>query len=121
VEDVAANADFPALQVAEAIAERQNVEQSLCRMLVGAVPGVDDIGLDPLRQELGGARGGMTDDDHIDAHCFQIARGVDQRLSFRHARSGRGDVHRIGRQPLFRELEGDPRSGRVLEEQIDDR
>src|SRR6266542_801462 len=63
----------------------------------------------------------MADDDHVDAHRFQIPRGVDERLAFENARSGRGDIHGVSREALLGELEGDSGARRVLEEEIDDR
>ena len=54
--DVADQADGQALDRPLGPADGQEVEQPLRRVLVGAVAGVDDRGLDVLREQVGGAR-----------------------------------------------------------------
>ena len=110
-----------ALERPEVVAQREQVEQPLRRMLVRAVAGVDHVRLDALGEELRRARRAVADDDHVDPHRLEIARRVDERLALRDARARRGDVHRVGRQPLLGELERDARARRRLEEQVDDR
>src|SRR4051812_11132680 len=63
----------------------------------------------------------MSDDDHVDAHRLEIPRRVDERFALRYARTGRCDVHRVGRETFLGEFEGHSRACRCLEEQIDDR
>ena len=67
----------------EVIAQREHVEQTLRRMLVRAVAGVDDVRLDALGEELRRARRAVANDDHVDAHRLEIARRVDERLALR--------------------------------------
>src|SRR5690606_496664 len=52
---------------------------------------------------------------------LEVPCGIDQRLALDHAGAGGRDVHRVRREPLLRELEGDARTRGSLEEQIDDR
>ena len=89
----------------EVVAQREHVEQPLRRMLVRAVAGVDDVRLDALGEELRRARRAVADHDHVDPHRLEIARRVDERLALRHARPRCRDVHRVGREALFSELE----------------
>src|SRR5687767_3594034 len=121
MQHVSANADLLAAQVAEMIAQRQQIEQALRRVLVHAVAGVDDVRLDPLSEKLRRAGRAVPDDHHVDPHRFEILRGIDQGLALGHAGAGGRDVHRIRGEPLLGELEGDPRAGGVFEEQVDDR
>src|SRR5690606_28156386 len=55
----------------------------------------------------------------IDPHGLEVARGIDQSLPLLHAGAGRGDIDRIGGEPLLGELEGHSRPGRGLEEEVD--
>ena len=105
----------------EVVAQREQVEQSLRRMLVRPVARVDDVRLDALGEELRRARRAVADHDHVDPHRLEIARRVDERLALDDARARRGDVDRVGREPLLGELERDARARRRLEEQVDDR
>jgi hypothetical protein len=59
VRDVADDPDRAALQRAELLAQREDVEQRLRRVLALAVAGVDDRGGRPARDERGGARVGV--------------------------------------------------------------
>src|SRR6185437_2206467 len=45
VKDVATDTYAPAFQFAKAVAQRENVEQTLRRMLVGSITSVDDVRL----------------------------------------------------------------------------
>ena len=87
VQDVAADADLEAVEPLEVIAQGEHVEQPLRGVFVRAVAGVDDVGLDALREELRGAGRPMADDDHVDAHGFEVARGVHECLALADART----------------------------------
>ena len=63
---------------------REDVEQSLCRVLVLPVAGVDDARADPLPQEFRRARRGVTDHHHVDVHRLEVARGVDEGFPLAH-------------------------------------
>ena len=60
----------------------------------------------------------MSDYDHVDAHRLEVSGRIDERLTFRDARTRRRHVDRVRGQSLFRELKGDARPGRVLEEKV---
>src|SRR5438874_7188016 len=90
-------------------------------MFMHPVARVDHIRLDALGEELRGARCTVTNDDHVDAHCLEVARRIDKGLALLHAGARRRDIDRIRRQSLLGELERYARSRRRLEEQIDDR
>ena len=105
VEHIAADTDALSSQIAQTIAQCQQIEETLRGVLVSAIAGVDDVRLDSLREKLRSARRAVTNDHHVNAHRLEIARRIDERLSFLHARPGRGHVHRVGREPLLRELE----------------
>src|ERR1041385_2536746 len=120
VEHVAAERHLESFDPPEAVAQGQQVEQALGGMLVLPVAGVDDIGADPLSQELGRAARSVADHDHVDPHRLEIAGGVHQGLALGEGRGARRDVHRVGAQALLGELERDPGPGGGLEEEIDD-
>ena len=82
--DVAADGDGQTFDAAFAAFNGQGVEQSLSRMLVRAVAGVDDGGVDFLGQQAGRARLGVADDQQVALHGVQGGGGVDQRLALVH-------------------------------------
>jgi hypothetical protein len=120
VQHVADDAHAQAVDAAAVVADGEQVQQRLRGMLVPTVACVDDVGGDPLRQEPRRARGRVADHDHVDAHGLQVARRVHQRLALGHAGARGRDVHRVRRQALLGELEGDARPGGRLEEEVDD-
>ena len=85
MQHVADDADFQALEALEVIPQRQQVQQALRGMLVRAVAGIDDVGLDAVRQKVRRARRAVADDHHVDAHGFEIARRVHEGLALGHA------------------------------------
>ena len=109
--------------VAQVAADRERVEQGLRRVLVRAVAGVDDRAADPAGrgEPVRGARGAVPDDDGVGAHRLEGQRGVLEALALGHGRALGREVDDVGREPLGRHLERDPRAGRVLEEQVHDR
>src|ERR1051325_1746971 len=120
VQHVAAERDLESLDPPEAVAQRQQVEQPLGGVLVHPVAGVDDVGADPLPQELRRAARAVADHDHVDPHRLEIAGGVHQGLAIGHRGAASGDVDGVGAQALLGELERDPGPGGGLEEEIDD-
>src|SRR5690606_29196647 len=121
VQDVAHDAYLDAFEPTEVVTDREHVEEGLRGVLVPPIAGIDHVRGDALRQELRRARGRVPDHDHVDPHRLQIARRVDQRLALLQARAVARHVDRVRAQPLLRELEGDARAGRRLEEEVDDR
>src|SRR6185437_13854332 len=109
-----------AREIAQVVAQREQVEEALRGVLVRAVARIDDVALDAIGEELRGTRRPVADHDHVNPHRLEIARGVYQRFALLHAGPGRRDVHGIGGQALLGELEGDTRASRRFEEEIDD-
>jgi len=97
VQHVAHDADLDALERLEMIPQREEIEQSLCGVLVRAVAGVDHVRLDAIREKVGRTRRAVADHHHVDAHRLEIPRRVHQRLALRHARSRRRHVHVVRR------------------------
>src|SRR5690606_10947582 len=97
-------------------------EQGLRRMLVRAVARIDDACVDPAArgQHLWSAGCSVPHDDRVGADRGERLSRVLQALALRDARALRGEVDDIRAQALGRGLEGDPRAGRVLEEEVDD-
>ena len=119
MEDVAADGDGQALDAAEIAPDGQSVEQRLGRMLMRAVPGVDDRAVDFSRQQRNRPRRVMAYDENVRPHGVECHGGVDQRLALFDA--GRPDrhVHHVGAEPFARELERGLGAGRGLEEEVD--
>ena len=117
--DVSGDHDPQSLEPPEAAPDRERVQEGLRRMLVRSVAGVDDPGPQVPRQEVGDSGTGMADHDQVRRHGLEVARGVDQRLALLDGAALGGEGERVGREPLLRGLEGEPRSGGGLEEQID--
>src|SRR2546429_327557 len=105
VQHVAHEADFQARDLAVLVADREQVEQRLGRVLVLAVARVHYVGADAVAEEFGGAGRGMADDHHVDPHRFQVASRIDQRLAFLDGAAARRHVDSVGGEPFFRELE----------------
>src|SRR5690606_41435802 len=59
------------------VADREDVEQSLRRMLVPAIARVDHVRRDAVGEELRGTGRGVTDHDHVDPHRLEIARSEE--------------------------------------------
>ncbi|GAA3146248.1 hypothetical protein GCM10020001_081760 [Nonomuraea salmonea] len=121
MQHVADDGDLAALEIAEAAAHGEGVEQRLGGVLVGAVAGVDDAAVHPVGQAVRRAGRAVADDDRVGAHGLEGERGVLERLALGHAGALGREVDHVGRQPLGGRLEGDPGAGGVLEEQVDDR
>ena len=119
--DVADDRDLHAGErVAPVAPQGEGVEQRLGRVLVPAVTGVDDRGVDPAGDPLRDAARAVPHDDGVDAHGLDGADGVEQRLALpQRGRTGR-EGHGVGRQALGRRLERQPGAGRVLVEHGDD-
>ena len=90
-------------------------------MLVRAVAGVDDAGVQDARQKMRRARRAVADDDEIRVQRLEIARGVLERLAFFERRRVGGKIDDVGGQPLRRQFKTDARARGRFDEQIDDR
>src|SRR4051812_42899160 len=117
MQHVADDADLDSLKSLEMIAQCEQIEQCLGRMLVCPIARVDHIRLDAIGEKLRGTGRAMADHDHVDAHGLEIPRGINECFALLYARSCRGDVHCIGGETLFSELEGDTRTSGRLEEE----
>src|SRR6184192_3479658 len=111
VQHVADDRHREPLEAAEVLADRQQVEEGLRRVLVAA---------DVSREQVAGPRGGMADHDRVGAHGLEVPRRVGQRLALAGARGRGRDVHRVGRQPLSGDLERGAGPRARLVEEIDD-
>ena len=80
---------FEAVEAAEPLAQRVDVEQRLGRVLVLAVAGVDDRGGRPAGDQLGGAGPRRADDDRVGLVGAEGQDGVLQRLALLDARAAR--------------------------------
>ena len=120
VGQVADDDDVLAREVTDALLHRVGVEQSLSRVLMGAVTCVDDVGVDPSGDLVAGPGCAVADDEGVDAHGVDRAHRVTQRLTLGGRRALAGDVDRVGAHPFAGDLETAARAGGVLEEQVDD-
>ena len=120
MENVADDRNVKAVEPAERLAHRVEVEKRLRRMLVLPVSGVDDVGVRHARDEIGSTDVRMTDHDHVRVVLGKRQRGVLQRLTLVDGRAGRSQRHRVGREPLRRQVEARERARRRLVEEIDD-
>ncbi len=50
-------------------------------MFAEAVAGINDAGIDALAQQFRRAPGAVADNDNIDTHRFEVARGIEQRFA----------------------------------------
>ena len=120
VGNVADDCDFEPLDMSFHLADRQSIDEGLRRMLVHTVAGVDNRRAAFFAQKMRRSGGRMPDDDDVRRHGLQVARRVKQRLAFRHAAGGCGEVQGVGAQSLLRQLERSARSSGRLEEEVDD-
>ncbi len=103
------------------LADGERVEQRLGGMLVRAVAGVDDAGIEDAGQEMRRAGRAVADDDEVRVQRLQVARGVLERLALLERGGLGGEIDDVGREPLLGQLEAGARAGGRLDEQVDDR
>ena len=102
VEDVAEDGDVQPCDAAFLLADGERVEQRLGGMLVRAVAGVDDAGVEHARQEMRRAGGAVADDDDVGVERLEVARGVLERLALLERGGLGGEVDDVGREALSR-------------------
>ena len=97
----------------EPLADGEDVEQALRRVLVGAVAGVDDANVrqQVLRQQVRRAGRRVPHDHHVDAHRLDVLGGVDERLALGGAGAAGGEVERVGAEPPRGQAEADRACG----------
>jgi len=120
VADVADDGHAAIGEVSKSFTHRQEIEEALRRMGMAAVAGIDNRNLDRAGQKVGGAGGGVSDHDGIDAHGLDVPSGVGERLALADARAPLREIHHLGAESLGRDGEADSRSSAVLEEEIGD-
>ena len=101
--------------------EGVEIEECLCRMLMCAVTSIDDVRFADAAEKVRSSGGGMSNYHHVDLHRLDVASCIFKGLSLGNAAAGDREVHNIRRESTFGELEGDSRSRRAFEEQVDDR
>src|SRR5439155_17756370 len=74
--DVANDDDMKASHRAILFADRIKIEQSLGRMFMRAIAGIDHTGLEMLRKKLRRTRGTMAQHENICMQRLEITRGV---------------------------------------------
>src|ERR1035437_1792167 len=89
-------------------------------MLVRAVAGVDDAGIEDPGEEMGGARGAVADDDEIYVERLEVARGVLARFTLLERRGLGVEVDDVSREPLLGQFEAGARAGGGFDKQVDD-
>ena len=119
VRDVADDPDRGAVELAEALAQRVDVEQRLRRVLALAVAGVDDRGAAPFGDELRGARPRGAEHDRVGLVRAEREHGVLQRLALLDARAAGGEVDDVRGEALGGELEGAARARGGLVEEVE--
>ena len=120
VVDVADNRNLQSLERFLVLQDREGIEQSLGRMLVHAVAGIDDGNVEVLRHQVRRARGGMANHDGVRAHRAQRVAGVEQRFALLDARSRGLHQGGDGAQRLGGDLERRPRArGSFVKQQHD--
>ena len=87
VQDVADDPDVQAVEAAEPLAQRVDVQQRLRRVLVLAVAGVDDARGRPAGDQRGGADVRRADHDQVRAVGGERLDGVLERLALLDAAS----------------------------------
>ena len=109
-----------AFESPERLAHGEEVEERLCRMLVLAVSGVDDVGVRRSRDEIRSADVRVADHDHVRVVLGERQGRVLERLALVDRRAGRPERHRVGGEPLRGEVEAGEGAGRGLVEEVDD-
>mgnify|MGYP006913914930 CR=1 FL=1 len=91
--------------IRQILIQRQQIEQTLCRMVPGAVSRIDDRDLDALQlPEI--LILAMTDDHRVIAHALKCLDRVVKALSFFHAASDRGEIFHAAAQLMLRRRKG---------------
>jgi hypothetical protein len=119
VEHVPDDRHVEPVQPAERLVHREQVEQRLRGMLVLAVPGVHDMGVGHVGDELRRSDVWVPDDDYVRVVRAEGQRGVLERLALVHGRPGGAQRHRVGRKPLRGEVEARERARGGLVEEVD--
>src|ERR1051326_8520560 len=98
VQHVAHETHFQALDLAVLVANRQQVEQRLRRMLVLAVARVDDVRRDAVAEKLRRPRAAVRYAAHFDPHRLDFSGGIPRLSPFRARGAARRHVDGIRRE-----------------------
>ena len=96
--EVAKNRYVKIIDFSETVANGERIEQTLRRMFVRAITGVDDRNVEMASHEIGGTGGGVAHDEAVRLHGIQRLNGVEQRLTLFHAGGFRLKIHRVRAQ-----------------------
>ena len=119
MQDVAEDGDLEAFEMPLVLLDREEVQEPLRRMRVGAVTGVDDDRAHDARGVLRRALCLVAHDDGIDAHRLDRVERIAQALALDDARGTRRDVDDVRAEVLAGELERRARARARLVEQRD--
>ena len=121
VDDVPDNRDLQAVQGFLFFPHGEEVKKGLGGMLVSAVAGVDDRGVEDIREHMGRTRHAVPDDDDVGPHRFEVPSRVLEGLPFRDAARACRYVDGVGGETLGGDLERDARPGARLVKKRNDR
>ena len=105
----------------DALAHGECIEQGLGRVLVGAVAGVYDVGVNMAAQEMRCAGAGVAHHDHVHFHGQYIVYCIEQGFAFFNGAAAAAKVDYIGRESFFGQFKREPGTGRVFEKYIGNR
>ncbi len=118
--DVADQADGQSLNLALDPANGEDVEQTLRRVFVGAVAGINDAAIQVIGQQVRRSGHRVANDHDVHTHRFDVLGRVDEGFPLANAGSATGEVNRVGTEAPGREAETGAGARGRLEEQIDD-
>jgi hypothetical protein len=119
MQDIAADRHQQAFDAALVAADGERIEQSLRRVLVCAVAGIDHGAVELAGEQFDRAGSMMAHNQDIGVHGVERDRGVDQRLALAHGGLADRHVHDVGAKPFSRQLERRLGAGGGFEKQVD--
>ena len=120
-EDVTDDGNMESLDAAKFFPDGEDVEETLRGMFVSTVAGVDDAGVEALREESGRAWRAVAENDDVRLKGLEVEGGVLECLAFLEAGGCGGDVHYIRAKAHGCDLERCPGAGAWLDEEIHER
>ena len=108
------------LQHSTMLADREDIQQRLRRMLVRAVARVKDWRIEMAGQQMRRTGCTVPDDNLIDAHRFDVAGRVNECFTLRQAAATGREVNSVGAQALGGQIEAGAGPRRRFKEQIGD-
>src|SRR5262249_35422245 len=120
VRDVAHQADRQPLHPSFHPADGEDVKQSLSRMFVSAVAGIDNAASDMLGQQVRRPGDRMAHHHEVHALGFDVLGGVDERLAFTDAGGAGREVDGVGRETLGGQAKAGAGPSGGFKEEVDD-